>query len=47
MSATSRRSLLAAMGGVAAATILPARAQAFPSKRMTLLVPFPRGGRSI
>jgi len=44
MSATSRRSVLAAMGGVAAASILPARAQAFPSKRVTLLVPFPPGG---
>ncbi len=44
MTTASRRTVLATLGGVAAASILPARAQAFPSKRVTLVVPFPPGG---
>lgn len=38
----TRRAALA--GALAAAAILPAQAQDFPSKRLTLLVPFPPGG---
>lgn len=44
MTATTRRTALATFAGLAAASVLPARAQAFPSKRVTLLVPFPPGG---
>lgn len=45
MSSISRRSVLASTGALAAASILPARAQSeFPSKRVTLIVPFPPGG---
>ncbi|MDP3544940.1 MAG: tripartite tricarboxylate transporter substrate binding protein [Phreatobacter sp.] len=44
MTTASRRTVLATLGGVAAASILPARAQSFPSKRVTLVVPFPPGG---
>ncbi len=41
----SRRSVLASTGALAAASILPARAQSdFPTKRVTLIVPFPPGG---
>ncbi|MCA0320755.1 MAG: tripartite tricarboxylate transporter substrate binding protein [Proteobacteria bacterium] len=45
MSSISRRAVLASTGAIAAASILPARAQSdFPSKRVTLIVPFPPGG---
>lgn len=44
MTATTRRTALATIAGLAAASVLPARAQAFPSRRVTLLVPFPPGG---
>lgn len=42
MTYATRRAALA--GALAAAAILPARAQDFPSRRLTLLVPFPPGG---
>ncbi|MBL8569005.1 MAG: tripartite tricarboxylate transporter substrate binding protein [Phreatobacter sp.] len=45
MPSISRRSVLASTGALAAASILPARAQSdFPTKRVTLIVPFPPGG---
>ncbi|QCK86220.1 tripartite tricarboxylate transporter substrate binding protein [Phreatobacter aquaticus] len=40
----SRRTILAATAGLAAAHVLPARAQSFPDRRVTLIVPFPPGG---
>ena len=41
----SRRSTLAALSGAAAGLILrPARAQAFPSRTVTIVVPYPAGG---
>jgi tripartite-type tricarboxylate transporter receptor subunit TctC len=36
--------LLAALGGTAAAWPLSARAQAYPSRPITLIVPYPPGG---
>lgn len=45
MSSINRRTVLATAGAVAAASVLPARAQSdFPNRRMTLIVPFPPGG---
>jgi tripartite-type tricarboxylate transporter receptor subunit TctC len=44
MNHRSRRSVLAALGGAAIGAALPARANAFPSRRVTLVVPFPPGG---
>ncbi len=44
MTKVTRRSAMAALGGAAAWTASRASAQAFPSKPMRLLVPFPAGG---
>ena len=40
----TRRSMLCALGSVALGAPLAARAQAYPSKPITLIVPFPAGG---
>jgi tripartite-type tricarboxylate transporter receptor subunit TctC len=44
MTKVTRRGAMAALGSAAAWTASRARAQAFPSKPMRLLVPFPAGG---
>ncbi len=45
MPSISRRAVLASASALSAAAILPARAQGdFPTKRVTLIVPFPPGG---
>lgn len=44
MSPWTRRQVLASAGAVAALRSLPARADAYPSRRVTLVVPFPPGG---
>jgi len=41
---TTRRTLLAAIAGAALATGALAQAPAFPSRTLTLVVPFPAGG---
>jgi tripartite-type tricarboxylate transporter receptor subunit TctC len=40
----TRRRILAGTGALLAAPSLPARAQAFPSKAVTIVVPYPAGG---
>lgn len=43
-SSPARRRLLRGLAGAAAALALPARVQAFPSKPITFVLPFPAGG---